>query len=53
MHNLRGFPGGPVVKNPHCKVGVRVQSLVGELKIPRAAVHYSLCTTATEPTCHS
>ena len=46
MHNLRGFPGGPVVKNPHCKVGDAGSVTGGRTKDPTCCCaleseHYS------------
>ena len=44
----RGFPGGPVVKNPPLPVqGTWVHPRSG--KIPHAAEQLSPCATATEP----
>ena len=46
----RGFPGGPVVKNPSSSAG-DMGSIPGRAtKIPHAAGQLSPCTTTTEPT---
>ena len=37
----RGFPGGPVVKNPPCNAGTQVQTLVRELR-PHMPVSYKV-----------
>ena len=48
-NTYRGFPGGPVVKNPLCKA-VEVDLIPGQgTKIPHASGWLSLNTASTEP----
>ena len=46
---FRGFPAGPVVKNPPCNAGTWVRSLVGELKSDVASGQLSRSSATTEP----
>ena len=49
----RGFPGGPVVKNPPSNAGDAGSIPGWGTKIPHAAGQLSLCATTTEPTRHN
>jgi len=49
----RGFPGGPVVKNPPCSAGA-VGLIPGwGTKIPHATKPLNLSVATVEPTCSS
>ena len=45
---MRGFPGGPLVKNPPANAGDR-SSIPDPGRLPRAAEQLSLCTVTVEP----
>ena len=49
---VRGFPGGAVVKNPPANTG-DPGSKPWSRKIPHATEQLSLCATTTEPSCHN
>ena len=53
MKSIKGFPGGPVVKNLPSNAG-DMGSIPGQgTKIPHAAGQLSPCATTTEPVCHN
>ena len=47
--DLKGFPGGPVIKNPPANAGDMGSSLGRSSKIPHAARPLSPGATTTEP----
>ena len=49
--DLKGFPGGPVIKNPPANAGDMGSSLGRSSKIPHAARPLSPGATTTEPGC--
>ena len=47
--DLKGFPAGPVIKNPPANAGDMGSSLGRSSKLPHAARQLSPGTTTTEP----